>query len=151
VSKGVERFRAATSHLNLDIQLHEHSTHTAQEAANAVGAPIGAIVKSLLFVASEQPILVLASGPNRVDQSALSERLGVVLEKADANAVKEITGYSIGGVPPCGHPVVLRTVMDEDFFHHDQLWAAAGSATAVFAVSPHQLQELTNAEVTRVT
>jgi prolyl-tRNA editing enzyme YbaK/EbsC (Cys-tRNA(Pro) deacylase) len=70
---------------------------------------------------------------------------------ADADTVKEATGFSIGGVPPFGHASALDTVMDEDFFDLDQLWAAAGSATAVFSISPQRLQELSGARVLRIT
>ena len=151
VAKGVDRFRARAQGLDLTIIEHESSTHTAQEAADAVGAPVGAIVKSLLFLADESPLLVLASGPNRVDSEGLGVRLGVSLRMADADTVKEATGFSIGGVPPFGHPRELDTVMDEDFFELEQLWAAAGSATAVFAISPQRLQELSGARVLRIT
>jgi prolyl-tRNA editing enzyme YbaK/EbsC (Cys-tRNA(Pro) deacylase) len=147
VAKGVERFRQATADLGLDIREHTQSTHTAQEAADAVGAPVGAIVKSLVFSAGDEVLLVLASGPNRVNAEALAARLGIALGKADADTVKEKTGYSIGGVPPFGHPQPLRTVMDEDFFAFDEVWAAAGSATAVFPVTPQELERLSGATV----
>lgn len=100
VAKGVDRFRAATAELGLTIVEQSASTHTAQEAADAVGATVGAIVKSLVFVADDSPILVLVSGPNRVNSVALGERLGLTLQKADADTVKAVTGFSIGGVPP---------------------------------------------------
>ena len=114
MAKGVERFRQQTAHLDLTIVEHAESTHTAQEAADAVGAPVGAIVKSLVFIADEKPLLVLVSGPNRVNSEALGDRLGRVLLKADADVVKSATGFSIGGVPPFGQPHPLETVMDED-------------------------------------
>lgn len=151
VAKGVDRFREQTAHLNLAIVEHTESTHTAQEAADAVGAPVAAIVKSLVFIAEGTPLLVLASGPNRVNAEALGNRLGRVLQKADADAVKSATGFSIGGVPPFGHPQQLDTVMDEDFFALEEVWAAAGSATAVFALSPQRLRELSHARVLPVT
>lgn len=151
MSKGLERFRTATADLGLTITVHEESTHTAQDAADAVGAPVGAIVKSLVFVAEGQPLLVLASGPNRVDPEALGQRLGLELGKADADTVKLATGYSIGGVPPFGHPQALRTVMDEDFFAFKEVWAAAGSASAVFPISPERLVEISGATVVKVT
>lgn len=143
---GLERFQAATSHLNLDVQHMGQSTHTAAEAAAAVGAPVEAIVKSLLFMAEGKPLLVLASGPHRVNAEALGVRLGLLLEQADARAVKVHTGWSIGGVPPFGHPTALHTVMDEDFFHLEKLWAAAGSAQSVFPITPLRLQDITSAE-----
>ena len=151
MAKGVERFRAQTAHLDLTIVEHTDSTHTAQEAADAVGAPVGAIVKSLVFIADDTPLLVLVSGPNRVNAGALGDRLGRVLHKADADLVKSATGFSIGGVPPFGHPQPLETVMDEDFFALEEVWSAAGSATAVFALSPQRLQELSHARVLPVT
>lgn len=151
MAKGVDRFRANTAELGLTIVEHGASTHTAQEAADAVGAQVRAIVKSLVFLAKDSPVLVLASGPNRVNAEAVGERLGMVLSKADADTVKSVTGFSIGGVPPFGHPQPLMTVMDEDFFTLDEVWAAAGSSVAVFAISPTRLQELSGARVLRIT
>jgi len=150
-SKGVARFLDATSDLDLAVTEMEDSTHTAKEAADAVGAPVAAIVKSLVFLADGEPLLVLVSGPNRVDVEALGERLGVTLVKADAATVKAATGYSIGGVPPFGHPTPLRCVMDEDFMVLEQVWAAAGSAQAVFPIAPEKLRELSQASLIRVT
>jgi prolyl-tRNA editing enzyme YbaK/EbsC (Cys-tRNA(Pro) deacylase) len=149
--KSVARFLAATEGLDLRVTEMAESTHTASEAAAAVGAPVAAIVKSLVFLADDTPLLVLVSGPNRVDTDALGERLGVTLGKADANRVKEATGYSIGGVPPFGHPTALRTVMDEDLMVLDEVWAAAGSPRAVFPLSPKKLLELSHATLLRVT
>lgn len=150
-SKGVARFLAATNGLNLAVTEMSDSTHTAQEAADAVGAPVEAIVKSLVFLADGEPLLALVSGPNRVDVEALGGRLGVTLAKADADTVKQATGYSIGGVPPFGHPSPLRCVMDEDFMVLDELWAAAGSAKAVFPIAPQKLLELSRAALIQVT
>ena len=147
MSKGVERFRRATSHLDLDIRIQPESTHTAEEAAAAVGAPVGAIVKSLVFVCSGTPILLLVSGPNRVNAETLEAYLGAPVLKADADLVKDSTGFSIGGVPPFGHPTPLRTLMDEDLFAFDEVWAAAGSQSAVFPLSPQKIQEVSGAEV----
>jgi prolyl-tRNA editing enzyme YbaK/EbsC (Cys-tRNA(Pro) deacylase) len=150
VSKGVARFLEATSGLDLRVTEMADSTHTAQDAADAVGAPVAAIVKSLVFLADGQPLLVLVSGPNRVDVDALGARLGVGLQKADADTVKAATGYSIGGVPPFGHPTPLRCVMDEDFMVLDEVWAAAGSAKAVFPIAPEKLRELSDASLVQV-
>jgi len=150
VAKGVSRFMEATKGLGLEIVEHTTSTHTAQEAADAVGAPVGAIVKSLLFIAGDEPLLVLASGNNRVDVSVVEQELGVSLHKADADAVKTLTGYSIGGVPPFGHPTVLPTAMDKDLMSFPEVWAAAGGVNHVFALPPLRLQELANARVITV-
>jgi prolyl-tRNA editing enzyme YbaK/EbsC (Cys-tRNA(Pro) deacylase) len=145
----LERLRA----LGLEPQVREfpEGTHTAQDAADAIGCPIAAIVKSLVFTLDEEPILVLVSGANRVDTDALGARLGGALGKADARTVKQATGYSIGGVPPLAHPAPLRTVIDEDLLDLDVLWAAAGSATAVFPLAPVDLVRLSAGEVLPVT
>lgn len=126
------------------------STHTAAEAASALGCPVEAIVKSLLFLADGEPLLVLASGPNRVDTHALSAALGASITMADAKSVKAITGYSIGGVPPFGHPSAIRTVLDSDLLALDEVWAAAGTARSVFPIAPSRLAELTSATVMQV-
>ena len=149
-SKGVQRFIDHTPGLELDIREMSETTHTAQEAADALGCPVAAIVKSLVFAVNDEPILVLVSGPNRVNVDAVSTRLGHPVGKADANQVKDVTGYSIGGVPPFGHLNSVRTYMDEDLLLLDQLWAAAGSANAVFPISPERLRELSHAEIINV-
>lgn len=145
----VKRFldAAATLGFTADVRVMENSTHTAEEAATAVGCDVGAIVKSLVFLSNDEPLLVLVSGPNRVDTQKLGDELGTTITKSDAHRVKEATGYSIGGVPPFGHVTMLRTVIDPDLLTHDELWAAAGSATAVFALSPDALVELSRGEV----
>lgn len=149
----VTRFLEAAAEAGLvpEVREFDESTHTAAEAAAAIGCDVAAIVKSLLFEADGAPVLVLVSGPNRVDTAALGEALGVRLGKADAAAVKEATGYSIGGVPPLGHRTRLRTVLDESLLGLDVVWAAAGSPTAVFAIDPAELARLTQAEIQSVT
>ena len=104
-----------------------------------------------MFVLDDEPILVLVSGANRVDTDVLGARLGGALGKADARTVKQATGYSIGGVPPLAHPTPLRTVIDEDLLALETLWAAAGSATAVFPLTPDDLVGLSGGEVLSVT
>jgi prolyl-tRNA editing enzyme YbaK/EbsC (Cys-tRNA(Pro) deacylase) len=148
---GVQRFLDATAGLDIPVTEMADSTHTAQEAADAVGAPVAAIVKSLVFLADGDPLLLLVSGPNRVDTDEVGRRLSVTITKADASTVKKTTGYSIGGVPPFGHPTPLRTFIDEDLLVLDQVWAAAGSPQAVFPISPGKLHELSGATPIRVT
>lgn len=149
MSAYVERLRA----LGLDPEVREfpEGTHTAQDAADAIGCPVAAIVKSLVFTLDDEPILVLVSGANRVDTAALGERLGGTLGKADARTVKQATGYSIGGVPPLAHATPLRTVIDEDLLKLEVLWAAAGSAMSVFPLAPDELVRLSGGEVVPVT
>ena len=119
-------------------------TRTAADAAAAVGCDVGAICKSLVFRVGDEPLLVIASGANRVDE----ERFGAV--KADAAFVREQTGFAIGGVPPYGHPRPLRTVLDEDLLGYETVWAAAGTPTAVFPIAPDELVRRTGATVQRV-
>jgi len=144
MASGPERFLQATAHLPITPQRMPDSTHTAAEAAAAVGVEVGAIVKSLVFVAvdddgAREPVLALVCGDNRADLDALAAVLNARIEKADAKTVKEATGYSIGGVPPLGHPAPVRTVIDRDLLRFDTVWSAAGSAYDVFPASPQQL------------
>jgi len=145
----VERYTARLADAGLEVEVREfsQSTHTAGEAATAIGCPVAAIVKSLVFELDGEPLLVLVSGPNRVDTAALGTRLGGAVTKADAGVVKEATGYSIGAVPPIGHDRQLRTVMDETLLELPIVWAAAGSASAVFGIEPSALALLSGAEV----
>jgi len=148
--KGVARFLERTAGLDLEVREMSETTHTAAEAAKAVGAPVEAIVKSLVFALDGEPLLILVSGPNRVDTGLVGEYVNGVLNKADAQMVKEASGYSIGGVPPFGHSTSLRCLMDEDLLALEMVWAAAGSARAVFPISPWRLAELSSAEIVRV-
>lgn len=145
-------FQARLAERDIAVEPREmdESTHTAQQAADALGCSVAAIVKSLLFEAEGEPLLVLASGPNRVDTSLLAELVGVPVTMADAKRVKLVTGSSIGGVPPLGHPQQLRTIMDETLLALPVVWAAAASATSVFDIEPQRLAELTQAVVARV-
>ena len=151
---GLARFLAAARLLgagDLDVRVMDDSTHTAAEAAAAVGAPVEAIVKSLVLIAGDAPLLGLISGPNRVDAEVLSAELGVPVRMAKAREAKDASGYSIGGVPPFGHVPAMSTVLDESLMALDVVWAAAGSARAVFPIPPARLVELTGARVVRVT
>jgi len=126
------------------------STHTAQQAAAAIGCSVAAIVKSLLFVVGDEHVLVLASGPNRVDIELISAQVGRPVNMADAKTVKKITGSSIGGVLPLGHPQPITTLMDATLLDLPEVWAAAASSTTVFGIEPSVLAELTSATVIRV-
>ncbi|MEO8625821.1 MAG: YbaK/EbsC family protein [Candidatus Limnocylindrales bacterium] len=138
--------------VQLDIQIFERSTHTAAEAAAAVGAEVGQIVKSLVFVADGangiRPCLVLASGANTVDIALLANALTEpTIRRATADEARELTGFSIGGIPPFGHATPMRTLMDPDLGRFELVWAAAGTANAVFPVAPATLRALANAIV----
>jgi len=129
---------AARRGVTLDVTVFDESTHTAAEAAAAVGAEIGQIVKSLVFVAPRQdaqpePILCLVAGSNRVDVARLAAATGEPgIRRATAREVHDLTGFSIGGIPPIGHDRSIRVVMDPDLQRFPLVWAAAGRPTAVF-------------------
>lgn len=129
------------------------TTRTAADAAAACGCEQGAIVKSMIFRGAEtgQGILVLTSGTNRVHEKRLGRLLGEKLARADADFVRATTGYAIGGVPPLGHATHLRVVMDRDLIAYSEIWAAAGTPSAVFPTTPGELERLTGAEVIEVT
>jgi Cys-tRNA(Pro) deacylase len=123
------------------------STRTAREAAAAIGTSVPRIVKSLVFLADEAPILALVSGSNRVDVARLASSLGRRVERADAARVRDATGFAIGGVPPLGHKAPLEVVIDRDLLQYDVVWAAAGTPNAVFSISPPDLVRITAGEV----
>ncbi len=129
------------------------STRTAAEAASAVGCNVGQIVKSLVFrsSASGEPLLVLVSGANRVDESWMTQYVGASLARADPEDVRSITGYAIGGVPPVGHSTPLRTFIDLDLLDRSELWAAAGHPKAVCRLSAMELLDITRGRPVPVT
>ncbi|MBA2691764.1 MAG: YbaK/EbsC family protein [Rubrobacter sp.] len=128
------------------------TARSAKEAADSLGVEVAQIVKSLVFVGreSETPILVVASGDNRVDEAKVEAHAGEGVERADAKFVKSRTGFSIGGVPPLAHAEDIKTFVDEDLFRHREVWAAAGHTHAVFALSPDELAKMTGGEVISV-
>ncbi len=148
------RFQETLNKLGLksDVVEFTESTHSAAEAAAAIGCDLAQIVKSLVFKTrtSGRAILVLTSGVNRVDEALMRDILGEKLGKADADFVREGTGFSIGGVPPFGHTKDLPIFIDEDLFQHSSIWAAAGTANAVFRLTPDELLEASGGSVRKV-
>lgn len=144
-----KRVQEALRQRGMDPEVVEfpRSTRTAQEAAEAVGTTVGQIAKSLVFMAGEEPILIIASGKNRVSEEKVGERLGLKVRKAGAQEVREATGYAIGGVPPVGHTRKLRTLIDEDLMDYPEIYAAAGTPYAVFRLTPRELVEITEGQV----
>lgn len=136
----------------LNVLEFSHSTRTSQEAANAVGCEVGQIAKSLIFKGkeSERPILIIASGANRVNEKAVEKYIGEKLGKADADFVLEHTGFVIGGVPPVGHIRPITTYIDEDLMQYEEIWAAAGTPNSVFKLSPKILVEITKGSVINI-
>jgi prolyl-tRNA editing enzyme YbaK/EbsC (Cys-tRNA(Pro) deacylase) len=125
------------------------STRTSAEAAAAVGTSVAQIAKSLIFRTKPggRPILVIASGDNRVDEKKLAVLVGERIERPDADYVRNRTGFSIGGVPPVGHPSRLQTFIDRDLLALGELWAAAGTPNAVFRLTADELVGLTGGQV----
>lgn len=128
-----------------DVRALTESTRTAQEAAAALGVPVGAIVKSLVFTADGEPVLVLASGDHQVDPALVAAVLGAgKVRRADADTVRAATGFPIGGVAPVAHPSPLRTVVDRHLSGFDVVWAAAGTPHSVFSTTYDELIRLTS-------
>jgi prolyl-tRNA editing enzyme YbaK/EbsC (Cys-tRNA(Pro) deacylase) len=143
---------AARKGIALDVRVFGESTHTAADAAAAIGCDVAQIVKSLVFVAADgarlEPILCLVSGSNRVDLARLAEATGRSdVRRATAREANELTGFTIGGIPPFGHPRPVRVVMDPDLERYPIVWAAAGTPTAVFGLAPGVLRTVASAEV----
>jgi len=128
------------------------STRTAAEAAAAIGCTVAQIAKSLVFrgARSGAPVLVIASGTNRVDPQRLAALIGEPVEKPDADYVRERTGFVIGGVPPLGHSEPIRTFIDRDLLAFEEIWAAAGTPRAVFRLTPDDLVSMTGGEVAAI-
>jgi prolyl-tRNA editing enzyme YbaK/EbsC (Cys-tRNA(Pro) deacylase) len=129
------------------------TTHSAQDAALAIGCKVEQIAKSLIFRGehTSQPILVIASGRNRVDEAKLSALVGEPVAKADADFVRERTGFVIGGVPPVGHSEPMTTFLDQDLYELQLIWAAAGTPHVVFRLTPSDLGTLTGGQIVAVT
>jgi prolyl-tRNA editing enzyme YbaK/EbsC (Cys-tRNA(Pro) deacylase) len=137
---------------NSEILVVPQSTRTAAEAAGVVGCDVAQIVKSLVFRAanSNRPILVVASGANRVNEPTVSELIGEPLAKADAAFVRERTGYAIGGVPPLGHSETIETYVDEDLLAYSEIWAAAGTPNTLLRLTPDELVRMTGGRVAAI-
>ena len=127
----------------------ESSTRTASEAADAIGCDVAQIAKSLIFRTqdSNRPILIIVSGINRVNEKTIKNILGEKIKKADADFVREQTGFVIGGIPPVGHVQNIQTFIDKDLLNHQVVWAAAGTPHAVFRLSPRELVSISGGSV----
>lgn len=149
-SLGIEDVRSFLKQRGFDNKIVEltDSARTAQLAADAIGTSVAQIVKSLIFRGSESgdPILVLASGANRVDEKKLAQVIGEKVKKADADFVRERTGFAIGGVPPFGHLEQMKTVIDEDLLTFTDIWSAAGHPHAVVQLLPNDLVSISQGQ-----
>jgi prolyl-tRNA editing enzyme YbaK/EbsC (Cys-tRNA(Pro) deacylase) len=126
----------------------EASTRTSKDAAAALGCSVAEIAKSLIFRAADgRPVLVVASGVNRIDEARLRDLLGQAIGRADAEFVRDATGFAIGGVPPVGHALRPVVVIDRDLLQFSEVWAAAGTPNAVFRLTPQDLVRLTGGRI----
>jgi prolyl-tRNA editing enzyme YbaK/EbsC (Cys-tRNA(Pro) deacylase) len=144
--RSARRVAAALSDAGIEPDIRVVSdARTAQEAADVVGCPLGAIVKSLVFRDEHgEPLLVLVSGVNRADEAALG------VTRSDAAFVREATSFAIGGVAPVGHPAPLRTLIDPDLLGYDEVWCAGGTPNTLFGIAPAELVRVTGGDVTAV-
>jgi len=135
-----------------EVRHMRQTTRTAEEAAAACGCAIGQIVKSLIFRGgrSGRPYLLLVSGANRVDEKGVAAAIGEPLRRPDAQYVRDVTGFAIGGIPPLGHDTPLATFLDRTLLDYDVVWAAAGTPDAVFPIAPAKLAEATAATIIAV-
>ena len=154
MSTAAQRVQDALTALGVPCQVVElpASTRSAAEAAQAIGCRVEQIAKSLVFRgrSTDRPVLAIVSGVNRVDEERLGELLAEPAAKADADYVRQRTGYAIGGVPPVGHAESLVCLIDEDLLQYEEIWAAAGTPHAVFRLTPGDLQRITGGRVVSV-
>jgi prolyl-tRNA editing enzyme YbaK/EbsC (Cys-tRNA(Pro) deacylase) len=154
LSASAQKVQEALTALGLPCQVVElpASTRTAQEAAQAIGCAVAQIVKSLIFRGTRtgRAFLVLASGANRVNEKRLGEMAGEPVGKADADFVRQHTGFAIGGVPPLGHSTAVETYIDADLLQFPEIWAAAGTPRAVFRLSPQDLPKMNQGSVVSI-
>lgn len=149
----VDRVIAAAREAGLQIEVERFpaGTRTAEDAARAVGCEVAQIVKSLVFVVDDGPMVALVSGANRLDPRRLARALGAgEARRADGDEARDATGYAIGGVPPFGHRTPLPIVVDRDLLEHPRVWAAAGLPDAVFAISPEDLVRASGGRVAEI-
>lgn len=155
LSKNAKRVQIALAGFGLELVVIEfpESTRTAQEAADAIGCQVKQIVKSLVFQRqpSGHPVLIAASGGNRVNEKHIRDLLGEKIVRANPDFVKEVTGFSIGGVPPLALAQPIETIIDEDLMKYEEIWAAAGTPNAVFRLIPQELVLITNGKVEKIT
>lgn len=153
VHPGVAAVVAAGAERGIVVEPDEHAagSRTAEDAAAAIGCPLGAIVKSLVFRVDDEVVVALVSGPNRLQEPALARAAGgQQAGRVDAKAVREATGFPVGGVPPFGHRTALRVFVDEDLLAFDRVHAAAGTPATTFGITPPELVAATGGVVTRL-
>ncbi len=136
----------ARSGIDFEITLLPDAVRTAKLAAEALGCEVGQIANSLIFRQGERAVLIMCAGDRRVDLTRVRAQTGIELTRADADFVREQTGFAIGGVPPVAHAHALVTLLDESLQRHAEIWAAAGTPESVFRMTPAQLQLITGGD-----
>jgi prolyl-tRNA editing enzyme YbaK/EbsC (Cys-tRNA(Pro) deacylase) len=150
MSGALDRFGDAARQMGIDpaTRRFPQGTKTAMDAANAIGCEVGQIVKSLVFMADDAPVLALTSGANRVDIGTLAGLSGAAaVRRASPEEARAATGFAVGGTPPFGHPDRVRTFVDEDLLRYEEVWAAAGTPDSVFPLTPQILVRLSRGTV----
>ena len=154
LKKSAHAIQEALSNAGLECQVKElpSSARTAKEAARAIGCTVAEIAKSIVFIASasSHPLLVIASGVNRIDEKRIAHHLHQEVQIATPEFVRRTTGYAIGGVPPCAHAREMEIFIDKDLLELREIWAAAGTPNAVFHITPEELVKLTEAKIIAV-
>lgn len=148
MSGAIDRFVEAARVEGIEpaVRRFPEGTKTADDAARAIGCEVGQIVKSLVFMADDRPVMVFASGANRVDEAKLAEIVGAAsVRRATPEEARAATGFAVGGTPPFGHPERLRCLVDRDLLDWDEIWAAAGTPDSVFPLTPADLLRVTGA------
>lgn len=136
--------------LDAEVKELSTSTHTAQEAATSVGCDVAQIAKSLIFrtKSTQKPVLILASGANRVSESIIESHVGEKITKADATFTRDVTGFAIGGIPPFGHKDPIHFIfIDEDLLNFEEVWAAAGTPFSLFKLKTKDLVTISQGKV----
>src|SRR5262250_2212806 len=148
----VARVQAALAALGLSQRVIELpvEARTSQQAADGLGVAVAQIAKSLVFTVDGSPVMVVASGENRVDERKLGKLAGGKVKRADADLVRKVTGYAIGGVPPFAHEQEIPVWVDEDLLAHPLIYAAAGVPECVFPLTPDELVQATRGQVVDV-
>ena len=150
LSASAQRVQEALRGAGIDTTITEYvvPARTSAEAAAVLRCSVGQIAKSLVFrTLSGAPVLVIASGANRVDEKRVGALIGERIGRADADFVRAATGYAIGGIPPLGHATAMTTLVDRDLLQYDVIYAAGGTPHAMFPVAPAELARIANGQV----
>jgi len=154
IKNNIQKVQDKLKELGFSYQVIElpQTTHTALDAASALSCKLGQIAKSIIFKSknSNQPILVIASGSNQINEKKIREYIAESIEKADADFVLKQTGFVIGGVAPISNLKKITTFIDKDLFQYNEIWAAAGSPKAVFKLKPKDLIKMTNGQIVSI-